>query len=110
MICSRDLRHPIEIVTDLPGETEGGHLVPGEAVVCKLCAGIRAVKGQDVLDQGAVQQSETLEFTMRWREGLDTSMRVKWGGRLYEIERIDPVPHQRIWMRIWAHSLRRVGR
>lgn len=107
---SGDLVHAITIISDLPTQSPSGHYVPGSHVVCRALSSIRGVRGKDTLEQATEQQSETLEFTTRWRPDVDTAMIVEWRGTRYEIERVDPVPYERQFMRIWAHSLRKVGR
>ncbi len=106
---SGDLKYIVEIVSSLPEQLPSGHYTPAGTTVCQGFAAVRGVKALDGVQQGAEQYSETIEVTMRWRDGIDASMRVKWGGRLYEIERVDPVPYERQYRRIWAHSLRKHG-
>lgn len=94
-----------DVETDAGGYTIGN----GEPrYLYTVNASVRGVKGLEAVEMGAAQVSETLEFTIRWRE-IDTSMVIVYKGKQYEIERADPAPYEGQYRRIWAHSVRGEG-
>lgn len=103
------LRYPIELhARDLYADASGYTQDAGGCHI-ETSAHVRGVKALEGVEAGAEQITETLEFTIRWRSDLDTSMLVRHRGRDYEIERIDPTPYEGRYRRIWAHSIRGVG-
>lgn len=78
-------------------------------LVCSPSAAVRGVKGSDQTMRDAEQHVETVEFTIRWRDGLNSAMRIKWHDQDYEIERLEPTPYQGLYRRIWATCTAGVG-
>lgn len=95
-----ELRYLIAVIEPERVRDANGHYRTTAAREIFLHAAVRAVKAADVLADGAERAQETLQFIVRWRTDLNTDMSVKWRGRLYAIESIDPTPFAGGYMRI----------
>ena len=72
--------------------------------VCQTFAAVRGLKASDQVIRDAEQHVESAEFTIRWRDGLDSSMTIRYRERDWEIERVELTPYEGQFMRIWATS------
>lgn len=95
-----ELKHQIAVIVPARTRDANGHYATAAAKEIPLHAAVRAVKASDALEYGAARALETLQFIVRWRTGLTTDMRVRWRGRTYDIESIDPTPFAGGYMRI----------
>ncbi len=98
-----ELQYAISIVVPARKVDANGHYVTTESLISTRAA-VRAVKSQDVTENGAARMQESLQFILRWRKGLTTDCAVEWEGKRYEIDYIDPVPWAGNYMRIKAVS------
>lgn len=98
-----ELKYAIYLSIPTRSLDSNGHYVTVDTLISTRAA-VRAVKSQDVTENGAARMQETLQFIIRWRKGLTTDCAVQWQGKVYEIEYIDPVPWAGNYMRIKAVS------
>lgn len=103
------LKYPIEVRKVHRTIVNGSYQDDVPVRVAAMFAAVRGVKASEQTLRDAEQHVETVEFTTRWRDDLDSSMHVHWQGRDYEIERMDPVPYKRLYRRIWATCTVGVG-
>jgi len=82
---------------------------PGDPKICSVRAAVKGMRASEGLIAGAERLNQLLQFTLRWRSGLDTSMVITWQGQDYDIEYIDPTPFERNYMRIRAIARGGVG-
>lgn len=61
---------------------EGGQFVDGATIHCNA----KWTKGAKALREGALDAFDTVMFRCRWREDLKRESRLKWKGRIYQIE------------------------
>ena len=99
-----ELRYEIEVVAPERVRDENGHYRTTDAKSVRLRAAIRAVRAADVFEDGAARARETIQCIVRYRRDLNTDMEIRWRGRRYEIESIDPTPFASGYMRIRAVS------
>ena len=87
----------------LPTRTidENNHYAPGEPREIRVRAGVRDVKSQDAeYTAGAERAQSTVQFTIRWRQDIDTAAAVVYKGQRYELEHVDKVPFCGCYMRL----------
>lgn len=56
----------------------------------KVWANIRPLSAKEVIDRGDVQQNATHLFTIRYSKRIKSTMRILFGGRIYDIQQILP--------------------
>lgn len=81
------LRHRVEF--QVLGETqdpESGAMVPGWTEAFKAWAEIAPLSAREFIPAQAERSKVTARITVRWREGLDASMRIVHNGTIYNIE------------------------
>jgi SPP1 family predicted phage head-tail adaptor len=85
------LRHRITI--QKPGLTQdpiSGEMVPGWEEVRKVWADKRPSSAREFKQSAATQSEITGEFQIRYRDGIDASMRILHRGKVYNIEGVLP--------------------
>lgn len=98
-----ELRYSIKLLIPVREVDGNDHYVETDREI-SLRAGVRAVKSNDVIDDGAARRVETLQFIIRWRDGVTSDAAVLFRGHRYEIDYVDPVPWASGYMRIKAAS------
>ena len=58
--------------------------------------------GREYYAAAAVQAENTVKFTIRYTEGIDSSMRILFKGKQYDITAIDNIKYQNRYMEIKA--------
>lgn len=99
-----ELRYRIRVVSPNRTLDSNDHYTVKPGAELSLHAAIRAVRAEDIIEDGAARARETLQFIVHWRTGLNTDMTIHWRGRTYQIESIDPTPFAGNYMRIRAVS------
>lgn len=90
MTFSATLRHQITIQQRQVGsDTEGAPLTIWSDVA-KPYADVRVLAGLESIKAGAVTSTARASIRIRYREGLDPSMRVIFGGAIYQIVAVLP--------------------
>ncbi|MGP9834214.1 phage head closure protein [Marinobacter sp. NSM] len=85
------LRHRITI--EKPGLTQDpqtGEMVPGWEAVTTVWAQKRPSSAREFKQSQAGQSEITGEFQIRYREGIDATMRILHRGKIYNIEGVLP--------------------
>ena len=65
-------------------------------------AAVSNLHGREYFAAAAVQAESTVKFTIRYLEDLDTTMRILFQGRQYNITSIDNIKYQNRYMEIKA--------
>ncbi|GAB4274628.1 phage head closure protein [Thermincola ferriacetica] len=86
-----ELRHRITIQQN-NGTTTDSEGIPIENWfdVVTVWARIRDLSGREYFAAQQVQAEVSTEITIRYREGINTNMRVKYGSRIFGIQSIIP--------------------
>jgi len=85
------LRH--RIIIEKPGETQDpvtGEMVSGWEFVANPWAAKRPSSAREFKQSQAGQSEVTGEFVIRYREGIDATMRIRHRGQIYNIEGVLP--------------------
>lgn len=92
------LRHVITIQQATSSISDSGAVTNSWADVCTLRAQVEPQGGSEVLLAGVYTPQATFYVTARFWPGLDTSMRVNFKGRLFNILNIENYQERNIWM------------
>lgn len=85
------LRHRITI--ERPGQTQDpvtGEMIPGWQKVATVWADKRPSSAREFKQSQAGQSEVTGEFVIRYREGIEPTMRIRHRGKVYNIEGVLP--------------------
>lgn len=65
-------------------------------------AGVSNLHGREYFDAATVQMENTVKFTIRYLHGIDTSMRILFKDKYYNITSIDNIKYRNRFMEIKA--------
>ena len=65
-------------------------------------AGVTNLHGREYFEAAAVQMENTVKFTIRYLAGIDTSMRILFGTKHYNIISIDNIKYRNRFLEIKA--------
>lgn len=65
-------------------------------------AGVTNLHGREYFEAAAVQMENTVKFTIRYFDGIDTSMRILFKGKHYGITSIDNIKYRNRFIEIKA--------
>ncbi|MDK9854340.1 phage head closure protein [Staphylococcus equorum] len=60
----------------------------GEEIIGRPWADIKTLKGSEYNYEGVIASEQPTRFIIRYREGIDTTQRIKWGNRDYNIHSV----------------------
>ncbi|HCG4535562.1 TPA: phage head closure protein [Salmonella enterica subsp. enterica serovar Typhi str. AG3] len=83
---SGTFRHKITIFKEANGQDDDGFPVENAREnVCTVWSAIKTVKGSEYISSAATQAEVTNRFIIRFREGIDTRMKIEYKGRIFDI-------------------------
>lgn len=65
-------------------------------------AGVSNLHGREYFEAAAVQMENTVKFTVRYLDGIDTSMRILFNNKSYNITSIDNIKYRNRFIEIKA--------
>lgn len=102
MYSASDLREKISIEKTVSKQDAQGYYKEGWEKVCDTYAKVLDISGKEYMEAAARQALNVVSFTIRWREDIDTGMRIMHKGKAYEIEYIGCLGYKRDFMTIKA--------
>lgn len=101
MPSARDLRHQIELLVQSKASDGGGgttitYVSMSPPVI--LPAGVRPLSAGERGYADQTISTESVELIIRYRTGLNQTMRVRYGSRVFEIEGIRDLNERHQWM------------
>lgn len=79
----------IDLVAHTNTINENGYPVTAETTVATVWAYFRQLSGKEYYAANAEQVQEEVMFQINWRDDVNTSYCVRFGGVLYDITRVD---------------------
>lgn len=78
----------------------------GEEIIGRPWADIKTLKGSEYNYEGVIASEQPTRFIIRYREGIDTTQRIKWGNKDYNIHSVtnDDGRNQTLTIFAKAHS------
>lgn len=100
-----DLRHRITFQKHTTTINENGFEVETWEDVKTVWAAASNLHGREYFAAAAVQAENTVKFTIRYLTGLDTTMRILFRGKQYNITAIDNIKYQNRFIEIKAQEV-----
>lgn len=97
-----DLRHRITIQKPTTGINENGFEVETWDDYRTVWAAVSNLHGREYFAAAAVQAENTVKFTVRYLPDIDTTMRICFRDKTYDIAAIDNIKYQNRFMEIKA--------
>jgi SPP1 family predicted phage head-tail adaptor len=97
-----DLRHRITFQKLTTSVNENGFEVETWEDFKTVWAAVSNLHGREYFAAAAVQAENTVKFTIRYLTGLDTTMRIVFQGKQYNITAIDNIKYQNRYLEIKA--------
>ena len=97
-----ELRHRITLQRLTTTTNENGFEIEEWTDVKTVWASITNLHGREYYEAAAVQAEQTVKFTIRYLSGVDTSMRILFQGKQYNITSIDNIKYQNRFIEIRA--------
>ena len=97
-----ELRHRITIQKLTTGINENGFEVETWDDYKTVWAAVSNLHGREYFEAAAVQAENTVKFTIRHLEGLDTAMRIVFQGKQYNITAMDNIKYRNRYIEIKA--------
>lgn len=88
MINAGRLRHRVTIQSRVNVPDSFGQPIPTWTDVDTVWAAVEPLQGREFFTADNINSEVTTRIRIRWRSGLNTSMRVSFDGRLYNIHSI----------------------
>jgi len=86
-----DLYNKIQIQSPPTGKDTGGELSGSWSHVCSPWASVKHVSSAETKDEGTEAVADTLNFTIRYRSGISSEMRILYDGKIWQITGIKPI-------------------
>lgn len=104
-----ELRHRITFQKLTTTTNENGFEVEAWEDYKTVWVAITNLHGREYFEAAAVQKENTVKFTIRYFKGLDTSMRILFQGRQYNIISIDNIKYKNKYIEIKALEVEKNG-
>ncbi len=101
-----DLRHRITIQKAESSLDRTGKRTEIWRDVCEIRAEMHDVSSRDYYAARAYQAENTVTFTVRWRDDIDTTCRVVHGNETYAIKQVNHLGYKRDWMALKCEPFR----
>lgn len=99
------LRHVIDVQSPLPVTANSGATAPAfdeQTPYAQLYAAIEPLRGREAVSADGMASIATHKITTRYRAGITTDMRIKFGTRYFGIESIRNLDERNIMLEIIA--------
>ena len=104
-----ELRHRITIQILETVVNENGFEVEEWMDFKTLWASIKNLHGREYFEAAAVQKENTVKFIIRYFSGIDTSMKIMFKGKSYNIIQIDNIKYENKFIEIKALEVDSLG-
>ena len=103
------LRHRITIQQRLSNIDAKGFTTDSWEDVAIVWAAAENLRGREFFAAAAVQAEHTVKFTIQHRSGLDTTMRILFDGKTYNITAVDNMQYRQNYIEIRALEVKPGG-
>ncbi len=97
-----EFKHKITIKKLITGVNENGFEVETYETYKTLWAKVTNLHGKEYFEAAAIQKEKTVKFIFRTVKGIDETMKIDFGGKLYDITFIDNIKYENKYMEIKA--------
>ena len=104
-IKAGDLRHPVTLIRPVTVTGEHNRRSTTWEDVTTVHAAKQDVSGREFFQAHAVNAEDIVTFTIRWRDDIDTTWRVKHGTTTYGILEVNHLGYMRDYLRLKCRSV-----
>lgn len=104
-----ELRHRIKLQSLETIVNENGFEEESWVDLRTVWASIKNLHGREYFEAAAVQKENTVKFTIRYIKDLDTSMKILFKGKHYNIIQIDNIRYENKYIEIKALEVDSLG-
>ncbi|MCM3761038.1 phage head closure protein [Alkalihalobacillus oceani] len=104
-----DLRHRVTVQKLTTTINENGFEMKEWVDVQTVWAAVSNLHGREYFAAAAVQAENTVKFMIRHLEGVDSSMRILFQGKAYDITAVDHIKYEKRYMEMKAVEVRESG-
>lgn len=97
-----DLREKITIERTASSQDKNGYYNDAWVKVCDTWANVQDISGKEYFNAAATMALNIVSFVIRWRDDVNTGMRIIHNGKPYDIEYINRLGYKRDFMSIKA--------
>jgi len=97
-----DLRHRVTLQRYTDTTDTDGFTTQQWQDVATVWAAVENLYGREYWEAAAVQAENTVKFTIRYRAGIETSMRIAFRGKIYNIISVDNIKYRNEYLEIKA--------
>jgi SPP1 family predicted phage head-tail adaptor len=103
-MLTHKLRHRVTLQSQVQAQnpTTGEITVTWQNHLADEPAEVVPLSGKEFIASGATQSGVDTRMTIRWRSGIDTTMRVVFDGQNYQLHAVLPDPSNRRWLTLMA--------
>lgn len=102
-IKAGDLRHPVTLYQ--PQSAADSRRTTSWVLKARVYAAKKDVSGREFFQAHAVNAEDIVTFTIRWRDDIDTTWRLKHGNTLYGILEVNHLGYMRDYIRLKCRSV-----
>ena len=106
-IKSGDLRHPLDLLKPVTGKDS--RRTTNYVKQATVYGAKSDVSGREFFQAHAVNAEDIVTFTIRWRDDIDTTWRVRHHGETYGILEVNHLGYMRDYMRLKCRSVKGGG-
>lgn len=108
-IKAGDLRHPVTLLRPVRSVSEKGRPLTAWEAAADVYAAIGDVSGREFYEAQAYHAENTVTFTLRWRDDLDATWRIRHHGQVYEIIEVNHLGYKYDFLRLKTRALQGEG-
>ena len=97
-----EFKHRIKIVKPVIQINDNGFEVETYETYKTLWAKVTNLHGKEYFEAATIQKEKTVKFIFRAIAGIDETMKIDFGGKLYDITFIDNIKYENKYMEIKA--------
>lgn len=97
-----EFKHRITIKRLITEVNENGFEVETYETYKTLWAKVTNLHGKEYFEAAAIQKEKTVKFIFRAIKGIDETMKIDFGGKLYDITFIDNIKYENKYMEVKA--------
>lgn len=100
-----DLRHRVTLQKYVETTDEDGFITQTWQNIATVWASVENLYGREYWEAAAIQKENTVKFTIRYRADIDQTMRIVFGGKIYNIVSVDNIKYRNKLIEIKAREL-----
>lgn len=97
-----DLNQRITLLKPINSVDNNGFEIDSYYIYKKVWAKVSNLRGKEYFFAEAIKAEQTVKFTIRYQKDIDTTMKILFRGKTYDINSIDNINYENRWIEIKA--------